>query len=136
MAKGLQFFEFEPPGQVDTKASVKLAKTDFIRADIQWVGPGGANNLHTHTGNDGFWLVLSGRARFHGEADEPAAELGPMQGALVPHGTAYWFECAGEEQLQILHVAARTLAKVDKRVDLEERRRAPHKPGTANAVTS
>ena len=135
MAKGFQFFGFEAPDSVESKASVKLAKTDFIRADIQWVGPGGANNLHTHTGNDGFWLVLSGRARFYGEAAEPAAELGPMQGALVPHGTAYWFESAGDEPLEILHVAARTLAKVDKRVDLEARRRPAHEGGTATSIT-
>lgn len=126
MAKqGFEFFTYEKPGQVEAKRNVKLAKTEFIRGEIQCLGPAGANNLHTHSGNDGFWLVLSGRVRFYGEAPEPVAELGPMQGALVPHGTRYWFESASEEPLEILHVAARTNAKEDKRVDFRERVRPP-----------
>lgn len=119
--QAFEFFSFVNPGETDTKARVKLAKTDFIRAEVQILGPGGANNLHTHSGNDGFWLVLAGRVRFYGEGSEPVAEVGPMQGALVPHGTKYWFEPVGDEQVELLHVAARTNAKEDKRVDFTER---------------
>jgi mannose-6-phosphate isomerase-like protein (cupin superfamily) len=125
VAKGFKFFEFASPGLVDTKASIKLSRTDFIKADVQLVGPGGSNNLHTHTGNDGFWLVLSGRVRFYGEGPEPVAELGPMQGALVPHGTRYWFESGSDEQLELLHVSARTNAREDKRVDFTEKKDRP-----------
>ena len=125
MAKqALEFFSFSNPGETETKARVKLAVTDFIRAEVQILGPGGGNNLHTHSGNDGFWLVLSGLLRFYGEGPDPIAELGPMQGALVPHGTKYWFEPGSEEQVELLHVAARTSAKEDKRVDFAERFRA------------
>lgn len=82
----------------------------------------GATNLHSHSGNDGFWMVLSGRARFYAEADEPIAELGPRQGVLVPHGTPYWFESASDDEpLEMLHVSARTNAKHDKRIDYRER---------------
>lgn len=122
MAKqALEFFNYTNPGETDTKARVKLALTEFLRAEIQILGPGGGNNLHTHSGNDGFWLVLSGRLNFYGEGPEPVAELGPMQGALVPHGTKYWFEPSSDEQVELLHVAARTSAKEDKRVDFADR---------------
>ena len=124
MAKqALEVFTFENPGETDTKARVKLALTDFLRAEVQILGRGGGNNLHTHSGNDGFWLVLSGRLRFYGDGPDPVAELGPMQGACTPHGTKYWFEPAGDEQVELLHVAARTNAKEDKRVDFAARTR-------------
>ena len=121
MTGSIQTFEYERPEAPRNKVGVKLAKTDFLRAAVQYIGPEGANNLHAHTGNDGFWLVLSGRARFYGEGDEPVAELGAQQGVLVPHGTPYWFESASDEPLEILHVAARTSAKHDKRIDFTER---------------
>ncbi len=117
MAKqALEFFTLGDHDWVQGKDKVRLAKTDFLRADVQLIGPDGANDLHTHSGNDGFWLVLSGRMRFYGEGPDPVAELGPLQGALVPHGTRYWFESASDEQLKLLHVAARTAAKEDKTV--------------------
>jgi len=117
MAKqALSTFSFDGHEPVQGKEKVRLAKTDFIRADIQILGPDGANDLHTHSGNDGFWLVLAGRLRMYGEGPEPVAELGPMQGALVPHGTRYWFEAGSDEQVHLLHVAARTNAREDKTV--------------------
>ncbi len=123
MAKqALEFFTFENPGETDSKARVKLALTDFLRAEVQILGKDGGNNLHTHSGNDGFWLVLSGKVNFYGDGPDPVV-LEPMQGACVPHGTKYWFEPGSDEQVELLHVAARTNAKEDKRVDFTERTR-------------
>lgn len=121
MAKQIKVFRYDAPAATAGKAHVKLAKTDFLKADVQTIGKSGQTNLHSHSGSDGFWFVLSGRARFYRDIDEPVAELGPNEGALVPHGTPYWFESASEDPLEILHVAARTRAEHDKRVDYTER---------------
>src|SRR5690606_40778727 len=65
--------------------------------------------LHSHSGNDGFWFVLSGRARFYDENDNVFADVGPHEGVLVPHSTPYWFESADDATtLEILHVGSRT----------------------------
>ena len=33
------------------------------------------------------------------------ADLGKYEGTFVPHGTRYWFECGGDEPLEILRVS-------------------------------
>lgn len=121
MGKGIQVFGYEAPAASTGKTHIKLTKTEYLKADVQKIGPGGETNLHSHSGNDGFWFVLSGRARFYGSETEVVTEVGPNEGVLVPHSTPYWFESAGEEPLEILHVAARTAAAHDKRVDYTER---------------
>ena len=79
----------------------------LVAAQVQVVPQGGENNLHYHTGEDGFWLVMKGRARFHGP-DGPTGEYGPMEGVLMPHNARYWFEAVNcGEDLHILHVAGR-----------------------------
>jgi mannose-6-phosphate isomerase-like protein (cupin superfamily) len=122
MPDGMQIVRGYERPQVDRpKAVVRLAKSDIVDVQVQWVGDGGANNLHSHTGNDGFWLVLAGRARFHGDGDELVAELGPHEAVLVPRGTRYWFESAGEDELEILHVKAKALGEKDRRIDHRDR---------------
>ena len=116
MESAIQVFRYEKPAAERGKTNVKLASTDVVRAGIQYVREGGETNLHSHSGNDGFWLVLRGRARFYGEGAEPVAELGPEEGAMVPHGTPYWFEAAGDEPLEILHVASK-IGVEDRRTD-------------------
>lgn len=59
-----------------------------------------------HTAMDGFWFVLSGRARFYSEGDALVADLGPHEGILVPAGAKYWFESGDCEQLELLQVEA------------------------------
>jgi mannose-6-phosphate isomerase-like protein (cupin superfamily) len=126
MAKGMVPFEYERPQAPQGKRTVQLARTEFLTAGVQNVGPEGATNLHSHSGNDGFWFVLAGRARFYDENDAVVADIGPHQGVLVPHSTPYWFESGDENTtLEILHVGARTNAKHDKRVDYRERVRQP-----------
>jgi len=107
-----------------SKSHVVLGKTDLYRASVQIVRGGGANNLHSHTGNDGFWFVLSGRARFYGEGDELYAELGPNEGIVMPRNTPYWFEPAGDAELEILHLACFAQAEEDRRIDHAARNRA------------
>ena len=88
------------------KAVRMLARTDRAFFAVQLVSEGGENNLHSHAHVDGFWFVLSGRARFYTTDDEVIKEAGPMEGVLVPRGYPYWFESVGEGDLEILQFEA------------------------------
>jgi len=82
-----------------------MAMTDNVVSTVQIFEKGVHNNLHTHLTEDGYWLVLGGRARFHGEGETIIAELGKLEGVLLPAGTKYWFEgISDDEPLQILRV--------------------------------
>jgi mannose-6-phosphate isomerase-like protein (cupin superfamily) len=72
-------------------------------ADVQVLRGGGETHLHAHPHLDGFWFILKGRARFHGENDL-IGDVGPNEGVLLPRGTKYWFEAVGPEPLQVLQI--------------------------------
>ena len=99
-------FKYETPVVERGKTIMWLARTDILFADVQILKDGGETNLHSHSHLDGFWMVLSGRARFYGEGDVVIAEIGRHEGVLIPRGCKYWFESASEEPLEILQVAA------------------------------
>ena len=107
-----QLFSYQRPENDRAKNLTVLCKTEMLSADMQLVREGGENKLHSHTASDGFFMVLQGNVKFYGEGDVLVAELGPHQGAVMPHGFKYWFESSGTETLQLLHVAAK-----DPRVD-------------------
>jgi mannose-6-phosphate isomerase-like protein (cupin superfamily) len=88
---------------------------DLLRIDVQKIKDGGETNMHAHTGVDSAWFVLQGAARFYGY-DGDTHELAEREGILIPKGTPYWFESAGSQPLEILHVLAR-----DTRVEKNER---------------
>jgi mannose-6-phosphate isomerase-like protein (cupin superfamily) len=99
---------------------MKLAATELVGASVQILSEGGENNLHYHSGEDGFWMVLQGRVKFYGP-DGPIGEYGPHEGLIMPHNARYWFEAvtsAGE--LQILHVAGRRPTN-NRRINIGER---------------
>ena len=118
-------FEYDHSTREQPKEIEHLAKTDSFKADIQIVGEDGANNMHAHTGNDGFWMVREGAARFYGDGDEVLAELEPDEGIVIPRGLKYWFESIGEEDLEILHVAGFHKDIDDHRIDHTDRDRKP-----------
>jgi mannose-6-phosphate isomerase-like protein (cupin superfamily) len=131
---GPMLFEYAgPPPEFNApKKHYRLCRTPLLDADIQVLSEKGANNLHSHSGNDGFWFVLAGRATFYDADDNVIGEIGPKQGILIEHDTPYWFEGSGDERLEILHVAA-----IDPRVDDQ---RVDHRPrnvrGFAPAATA
>ena len=87
------------------RGSIQLANSDLFRTRIVVLKPGeGENNLHFHTKSDSFWMVISGKARFYGPEDKLIGEFGPMQGTNTPRFARYWFENAGDEPLEMLHV--------------------------------
>jgi mannose-6-phosphate isomerase-like protein (cupin superfamily) len=88
------------------KAVKMLGRTDRAFFAVQLVKEGGENNLHSHAHVDGFWFVLSGRARFYTTDDELLGEFGPMEGVVIPRGYPYWFESASDAPLELLQFEA------------------------------
>jgi mannose-6-phosphate isomerase-like protein (cupin superfamily) len=84
------------------------------------VREGGENNLHSHRGMDGFWMVLAGRVRFYGPGDVVIGEFGKYEGILIPRGEQYWFESASnDEELEILQMAGFEKGTKVERIDAE-----------------
>lgn len=123
MEKEAKVFKYERPEFDGVKKSMLMCNSDLMRVHVQVVKSGGENNLHTHTGEDAFWFVLSGAVRFYGEGDKVVAELKKTDGILIPRGFKYWFESASDEPLEIIRVAARDQTVENKRVS-----EAPLKP--------
>lgn len=119
-ARPPQTFKYEKPaGQTRAKAIVSLCQTDIIRGAVQVIREGGDNNLHSHTGMDGFWMVLKGRARWYGPGDQVLGEFGPYEGIVMPRNSQYWFESIGEEDLELLQVVAFDRSVRNARVDVD-----------------
>jgi mannose-6-phosphate isomerase-like protein (cupin superfamily) len=85
-------------------AKCRLAETDLATFAVKRIREGGENTLHMHPNADGFWTVLSGRVRFYTTDDVLLAELGPLEGIVIPRTFPYWFESAADEDLEILQV--------------------------------
>ena len=101
-------FSYAKPDAVSVgKGFVNLGRRDIVRGAVQVVKKnGGENNLHFHTTSASFWMVLKGRVRFYGPGDVLIGEFGPHEGTITPRYSRYWFENVGDEDLEILQVAA------------------------------
>ena len=101
-----QTFSYKKPENLRRgKGIVELAKSKLIRGRVQIIGEGGENNLHSHKGMDGFWMVLAGKVKFYGPGDVLIGEFGKHEGILIPRGAEYWFESSSDEELEILQMA-------------------------------
>ena len=121
----IQAFRYEKPDEFSSgKASVRLCNSDVLMGLVQVVRDGGENNLHYHKTNDGFWLVLGGRAKFYGPGDVELGEFGRHEGIMIPRGARYWFERVGEQDLKILRVggSADLGAKNSGRTDVSQQK--------------
>jgi mannose-6-phosphate isomerase-like protein (cupin superfamily) len=92
-----------------------LAVGDHLWLKIKVYAKGGENKLHAHPYQDHSFIVLSGRARFHGPRGE-TKELATNDGIFLPKGCFYWFETISEEPLVLLRAGA-TVAE-DKHPDM------------------
>jgi mannose-6-phosphate isomerase-like protein (cupin superfamily) len=115
----MRAIKYTSPGEIDRpKVIVPLDRSDLLSVHVQVVQPhGGETNMHAHAGIDSCWYVLKGRARFYGYGDELVAEAGADEGVFIPKGVPYWFEAAGDEQLEILHITARDKSVANDRVN-------------------
>lgn len=98
----VQVFAYERPEGDAPKDIVRLSRTRLGGVMLQVIREGGENNLHYHNNSDTTWFVLRGGARFYGPGDKLIAELGPEEGIAIPGGARYWFEKAGEGDLELL----------------------------------
>jgi mannose-6-phosphate isomerase-like protein (cupin superfamily) len=111
-------FRHQTPEFDGVKKTWQVCNSDLMKVQVQVVKNGGENNLHTHTGEDAFWYVISGAVKFYGEGDKLVGEYKKGEGILVPRGYKYWFESASQEPLEILRVTAKDQNIDNKRVDL------------------
>jgi len=118
MAQDAKEFRHKTPEFEGVKKTWQVCNSDLMKVQVQVVKSGGENNLHTHTGEDAFWYVISGAVRFYGEGDKVIGEYHKGEGILVPRGFKYWFESASSDALEILRVTAKDQSIDNKRVDL------------------
>lgn len=102
---GLKRVSYQKPTLSGPRGMTMLAFSDILSVIVQTMAPGARQGLHTHGSYDGFYFVLSGRARFYGRGNELFAEIGPNEGVFVPRGTPYAFEALGGE-VQLLAIDA------------------------------
>lgn len=118
MAQDAVEFRHKIPEFEGVKKTWQVCNSDLMKVQVQVVKSGGENNLHTHTGEDAFWYVISGAVKFYGEGDKMIGEYQKGEGILVPRGFKYWFESASSDPLEILRVTAKDQNVDNKRVDL------------------
>src|SRR5918994_3448045 len=110
-------FKYQTPEFEGVKKTMNVCSTDLMRVQVQVVKDGGENNLHSHTGDDAFWYVMSGAVKFYGEGDKLICEFQKGEGILIPRGFKYWFESSSKEALEILRVTAKDQKVENQRVD-------------------
>lgn len=117
--EGERSYSYSKPVSHGGKAMVRLARSEVIKSWVQVVKKhGGENNLHYHRNMDTFWMVLKGRVRFYGPDDKVIGEFGPHEGTITPQYSRYWFENVGDEDLELLQVAAYRSGADGARIDL------------------
>jgi mannose-6-phosphate isomerase-like protein (cupin superfamily) len=82
-----------------------LAIGKHLWLKIKVYGKGGENKLHAHANQDHSFIVLDGKARFHGPRGEKKT-IGRHEGILLPAGSYYWFESVGKDPLVLLRAGA------------------------------
>ncbi|MGE5216181.1 MAG: cupin domain-containing protein [Chloroflexota bacterium] len=118
MTQEAKEFRHQTPEFEGVKKTWQVCNSDLMKVQVQVVKNGGENNLHTHTGEDAFWYVITGAVKFYGEGDKLIGEYKKGEGILIPRGFKYWFESAAQEPLEILRVTAKDQNIDNKRVDL------------------
>ncbi len=127
-AKGMSVINYRTPSEIASKLVVPLAHSDIMFCAIQVIRADGETNMHSHSGMDGLWFVLSGRMRFYGEDNTLIGEFGKHEGVFVPRNVRYWFESVGDEPLEVLQSEAIDRRGPNRRTDFE-----PKKSATLNS---
>src|SRR5947208_14021304 len=92
MAQDAKEFRYQTPQFEGVKKTLTVCSSDLMKVQVQVVKDGGENNLHTHTGDDAFWYVITGAVRFYGEGDKLIGEYQKGEGILLPRGSQSLFE--------------------------------------------
>ncbi|MES2534228.1 MAG: cupin domain-containing protein [Pseudomonadota bacterium] len=95
-----------------------LAASTHMNVVLKTYASGGENEIHAHSNEDHFFLVMQGGATFYGPKGEEK-QVRKNDGILIPAGAFYWFQAMEEEPLVLLRIGAAldpatdVLARVD-----------------------
>jgi mannose-6-phosphate isomerase-like protein (cupin superfamily) len=118
-AKPMSSVRYESPELgSNIKVTYILKEEDMLAVSVEKVRNGGGDDgLHTHTGTDSVWFVMSGgRVRFRTPEGEEMI-LDEHDGLYVPRGAAYGFSALDDEPAEVLHVKARDVTVANERID-------------------
>ena len=118
-AKPMTSVRYDSPELGDKiKVTYILKEDDMLAVSVEKVRNGGGDDgLHTHTGTDSAWFVLSGgRVRFRTPEGKEII-LGEHEGLYIPRGAAYGFVALDSEEAEVLHVKARDVTVANERID-------------------
>jgi mannose-6-phosphate isomerase-like protein (cupin superfamily) len=94
--------------RADGIRSFLMVENPRVISTVQVFQKGKGAGLHAHPTEDGYWLVLGGRALFYGEGEDGkkklVGEFGRNEGIYVPAGVKYAFENPDDEPLEFLRV--------------------------------
>src|SRR5918999_3034120 len=107
MAQEAKVFKYQTPQFDGVKKTLQVCNSDLMKVQVQVVKDGGENNLHSHTGDDAFWYVMSGAVKFYGEGDEIIGEFKKGEGILISRGFKYLVENSSSGPLEVLRVTAK-----------------------------
>jgi quercetin dioxygenase-like cupin family protein len=123
MAHRAYHYEMPVGAQDRPKMAVDVERTELLSVGIQVINAeGGETNLHAHNGEDAVWIVLGGQAAFYDE-NNARTLLSAHEMIVMPSGTKYWFEAAGDELLEIVRVGAKDPRVAPSRTDVTSRDR-------------
>jgi mannose-6-phosphate isomerase-like protein (cupin superfamily) len=89
------FFRMRAPIPSQGNDRTLMAATDRVWLFLNtYAEEDGENLLHTHENEDHSFVVLQGKARFHGPNGEER-EIGVNEGIMLPRGTFYTFRAVG-----------------------------------------
>lgn len=99
---GYRHFSLETSPREDGRVPRSpLVRGDRLALYVQRCKEGqGENFLHAHA-DEAAWLVLDGEAVFYDENDEVMARVHDNEGIALSPGTAYRYQCHGEETVMI-----------------------------------
>lgn len=101
------FFHMTAPLPKQGRTNQMLGATDHMHIVLKTYASGGENEIHAHPGEDHVFVVLHGKAEFHGPRGE-RREVGKHDCVLLPAGSLYSFVATGDEHLVMLRIGAAT----------------------------
>jgi len=111
-----KFAKIHPQLLEEGKSLEMLLRGEVVNFMVQVLASGGETNLHSHSGSEEIWLVLSGQATFYTTGDEIAGVMNKNEALYVPANAPYWFESTSDENLVMLRIGAKVSTE-DKRTD-------------------
>lgn len=108
------------PNKKSKRDIVTLYNSKSMRGAVHVLRADSSEHLHSHETVDGFWMVLGGKVRFHGEGGAILGEFKAMEGIVLPRDNLYWFERVGNDEAELLQVLNIDPKKGFRRENFEE----------------